>query len=70
MIRVLSSGLGSISLGLLFVFLGVFGVDVEIGLGEFLVGVWGLDDVSGMWEQQLELRVLKGLNMESKDWDS
>jgi hypothetical protein len=70
MIRVLSSGLGSISLGLLFVFLGVFGVDVKIGLGEFLVGVWGLDDVSGMWEQQLELRVLKGLNMESKDWDS
>ena len=39
MIRVLSSGLGSISLGLLFVFLGAFGGDVKIGLGEFLVGV-------------------------------
>ena len=42
-----------------------------MGVGGFLSGVCGLDDISGVWEQHLEFRVLtlKGLNRESKEWE-
>ena len=63
--KVLSSDLCSISLG----FLEDLGVEARMGVGGFLAGVCGLDDISGVWEQHLEFRVLKGLNMESKEWE-